>query len=101
MFKGSKRADRKGSERTTVCSGRFRSPPSVFWHYTDKTGFCFNYSKPSVPSFTSVDPIGLGSTGSFLVVPLTHNRTELSQTERVGSGVAGFQVKFEQTFERQ
>lgn len=64
-------------------------------------GFCFNYSKPSVPSFTSVDPTGLGSTGSFLVVPLTHNRTELSQTERVGSGIAVFQVKFEQTFESQ
>lgn len=50
-------------------------------------GFCFNYFQPSVPSFTSADPIELGSAGLFLVVPLTRSRTELSQTERVGSSV--------------
>lgn len=41
-----------------VCEG--------FWHYADETGMygtCFNYSQPSVSSFTSADLHELGGTG--------------------------------------
>lgn len=60
--------------------------------------FAFNYSKPSVSTFTSADPSQLGNGDLVLVVPL--NWTEPSQSERVGSGSTSIsQVYFKQNFE--
>lgn len=71
-------------KRKTVCLGTFRSLARVSGITLIKlVSNGFNYFQPSVSSFTSADPIKLGSIGLFLVKPLKCNWAELSEPNRV------------------
>lgn len=65
------RSDLWESDWINVCSRTFRSLARVSGIMLIKlVSNGFNYSQPSVSSFTSADPIKLGSIGLFLGVPL-------------------------------